>query len=557
MKHLEKFFAVAVVALIAITSAQAQTLMSQGTGSSGVWQAFGVATFNDVAGGAGSAHIFTTKGTCPDGNNCAQVHDGRSSQIPNQAGTLYIIWNSDASEVWTYVQVDTIIGNRSFFGGAELQLDNCLKTSVGGCPGQQLIPSGPIGGQTDATTVPDAVWNVVNNQKFTALFSELRPEDALAEQKRVVSVLNTNLTGLGYGTGATTLVGTPILSAFDSATAVPVAFAFTGKDPFTHVAIPAWSSVEVGAFPMVWVENRSNTNGLGAKSGGNYVYTDLSDKKNTKIASQSYRIENLFNGNCTSSQINPTIPAPFSAVPVNLVLREPLSGTMTTAEFTEFRNAGNTTKSQEGGVGQPTTGTSANPLNKACTSGGGTKQRGIGTGEVLKGNGKGVGGVLNVADSLAYAFWSFGNFASFAGNAAKYGYLTLDGVDPLQATYTNGTVPSCTAPCGVAPNTSFPHLRDGTYRSYTIVRAISFGTTLDPNLQNLVTNAQNDVDTIEPDFVSFVATPNGDTGLGHYRSHFTASGVAPNNVTDKGGDVGGVIFPNPPDNLAIHLNKKQ
>ena len=99
--------------------------------------------------------------------------------------------------------------------------------------------------------------------------------------------------------------------------------------------------------------------------------------------------------------------------------------------------------------------------------------------------------MLNVADSLAYAFWSFGNFASFAGNAAKYGYLTLDGVDPLQATYTNGTVPSCTAPCGVAPNTSFPHLRDGTYRSYTIVRAISFGTTLDPNLQNLVTNAQN------------------------------------------------------------------
>jgi hypothetical protein len=307
---------------------------------------------------------------------------------------------------------------------------------------------------------------------------------------------------------------------------------------------------------VVWVENRSNANGLGAVSGGKFVYTDLSDKHST-IASQSYRIQALYNGNCTSSEINPTIPAPFSAVPVNLMLREPLSGTMTTAEYTEYRNKGNTTKSQEGGVGQPTSGTSANPLNKACTSGGGTKQRGIGTGEVLKGNGKGVGGVLNISDSLAYAFWSFGNFSPFAGNSAKYGYLTLDGVDPLQTTYTDGTIPSCTAPCGVAPNTSFPHLRDGTYRSYTIVRAISFGTSVDPNLQNLVTNAQNDVDSIEPDFVSFIATPNGDTGLGHYRSHFTASGVAPSNVNDKGGDVGGVIFPNPPVDDTAHLNKKQ
>jgi hypothetical protein len=545
--------------IAAVTSAHAQTLMVQGTGSSGVWQAFGVATFNDVAGGAGSAHIFTIKGSCPDANNCAQIHDGRSSQIPNQSGTLYIIWNSNASQVWTYLNVDTVIGNRAFFGGAQLQLDNCLKTSVGGCPGQQLIPKSVIGNQVDDTTVPDAVWNVVNNQKFNALFSELRPEDALAEQKRTVNVLTSTLSGLGYGTGASTLIGTPIQSAFDSATAVPVSFAIlpTAKDPFTHVLIPAWSSVEVGAFPVVWVENRSNGNGLGAVSGGKYVYTDLSDK-HSLTASLNYRIQALYNGNCTSSEINPTIPAPFSAVPVNLMLREPLSGTMTTAEYTEFRNKGNTTRSQEAGVGQPTSNTSANPLNKACTSGGGTKQRGIGTGEVLKGNGKGVGGVLNVSDSLAYAFWSFGNFAPFGLNPTKYGYLTLDGVDPLQTTYTDGSIPTCTAPCGVPPNTSFPHLRDGTYRSYTIVRAISFGTSVDPNLQNLVTNAQNDVDSIEPDFVSFVATPNGDTGLGHYRSHFVASGVTtPSNVNDKGGDVGGVIFPNPPVDDLAHLGKKQ
>jgi hypothetical protein len=174
------------------------------------------------------------------------------------------------------VSVDTIVGNRAYFATprAQLVLDSCAKTSVGGCPGAQLIPAAVIGGTTDSATIPDAIYNKINNL--------LCPEDAAQEQKRVVGTLNTlSLAGLGYGTGANTLVGTPIQSAYTSAVANPVAFKITGTDPFTKKAIPAYSEQNLGAYPVVWISNRTNASGLGLKSSGNLVYTDLSDKKNT------------------------------------------------------------------------------------------------------------------------------------------------------------------------------------------------------------------------------------------------------------------------------------
>ncbi len=545
-----------VAALALVGSAAAQTVDAQLTGSSGVFLSIGQAAFNDVAGGAGSAHIWSAKGNskCTGTNNCAAIHDSRSASIPDSQASVWVVWDAAEQNVWTYSQVDTIVGNRAYFATprASLVIDSCATT--GACPGQQLIPASVLGGQLDDASIPIAIYNKINNLQFTALVTELRPEDAAQEQKRVVGTLSSTLSGLGYGTGANTLIGTVIESAYDSATANPTAFKIKGVDPFPpHKPIPTYSVQNLGAYPIVFVSNRTSATGLGLKSGGNYVYTNLSDTKNTHVPAQSYMLQRLMNGDCEANLINPNFPT----FPVTLVLREPLSGTYTTTEYTEVRNKGNTTKSMEGGVGQPTLGTSANPLNKPCTAGGGTKIRGIGTGEVLKGNGKGTGGVLNTTDSLAYFFWSFANGAPFAGNPSGYGYFTLDGVDPLQTTYVDGTVPSCTAPCPVAPNTSFPHLRDGTYRSWTIVRVV--GTAGDANLQTLVNDAQCDVNNIEPDFVPWTqASCSGpDTGLGHYRSHFTADSIVGSNVPEAGGDVGGAIFPNPPDNLAIHLNKKQ
>jgi hypothetical protein len=550
---------------IALPVANAVTVKVQAVGSSGVFQSIGVAAFNDLSGGhGGGGHIWTAKGACPDGGNCASIHDSRSGSIKDESGNVWVVWDATASNVWTYVTVDTIVGNRAYFATprAQLVLDSCAKASVNTCPGQNLISSTVLGGSSDDANIPDAVFNAVNNLAFTALVTELRPEDAAQEQKRVVGTLNTTtLAGLGYGTGPNTLVGTPIQSAFDSAVANPVAFKIKGTDPFTKKAIPAYSQQNLGAYPVVWIANRKNASGLGLVSGGKFVYTDLSDKKNS-VASKSYLLQKLYGGadaknGCGTFFINSAFPN----LPITLELREPLSGTMTTAEFDEFRNLGNTTNSQEKGVGQPTSNTSANPLNKACSpSGVGTKVRGIGTGEVLKGNGKGTGGVLNTLDSIAYFFWSFANGSPFKGAPSSFGYFTLDGVDPLNATYVDGTIPSCTAPCPAPINTSYPHLRDGTYRAWTIVRVIDAAAG-DANVDDLVTHAQDDVNSVEPDFVSWNATPDGDNGMTHYRSHYTSDGIlGVNSETandEAGGDVGGKIFARPEINDTAHLNKKQ
>src|SRR5580704_6707550 len=135
--------ALCVLALaIAVPVANAQTVKVQGVGSSGVFQSVGVAAFNDLAGGAGGgAHIWTKKGNCPSGGICAAIHDSRSGSIHDESGNVWVIWDATASNVWTYVTVDTIVGNRAYFATprAQLVLDSCAKTSVGGCPGAQLI----------------------------------------------------------------------------------------------------------------------------------------------------------------------------------------------------------------------------------------------------------------------------------------------------------------------------------------------------------------------------------------------------------------------------------
>jgi hypothetical protein len=282
----------------------------------------------------------------------------------------------------------------------------------------------------------------------------------------------------------------------------------------------------------VFLINKTNPNGLGATSGGNPVFTNIATND----------AQRLFNGDeCDGNAFNaPGAPPNF---PVHVMLREPLSGTMNTIEFTIFRLTATYPNTQEKNV-DPSSAT-GNPLNQSCTSGGGDRQRGIGTGEI-------VGtAVHNTTDSLGYAFFSYGNVSSIAGTTS-YGYLTLDGVDGIKSTYVDGQLPTCPAPafCPAVPGTSYPHLRDGTYRSWSVLRVVT-----DPfpnpnfiNAQTLVTQAQIHINDQVPDFVPFIGF-GGDPGLQLYRSHFTPLGqtVIPNNglggQTEAGGDVGGCIEP--------------
>jgi hypothetical protein len=304
-------------------------------------------------------------------------------------------------------------------------------------------------------------------------------------------------------------------------------------------------TLSVGAAPVIFVYNNT---GAGLSGGGftNITFTTAG---------------NLFNGTKgLASDIGGT-----GSNPLTVILRESLSGTMNTTEFNVFRVALApkflaAKNSQEKGIDltQPNT----NPLNLASGNGG-VRVRGIGTGQVISGN-SGVGGILHIADSVGYTFFSYGNVAAIAGAAGVGRYVTLDGVDGIQSAYSGGVLPLCTAPCPVTPGTSFPHLRDGSYRAWSILRVVTDKT--GPNFTNtqaLVTAVQNEVNSTVPDFVPAIATTDGDPGMPYYRSHFKVTGVTgtPNNgnsnpTLEKGGDVGGCPFKKAtqPDQLCFRLN---
>jgi hypothetical protein len=186
-----------------------------------------------------------------------------------------------------------------------------------------------------------------------------------------------------------------------------------------------------------------------------------------------------------------------------------------------------------------------NPLDLASGDGG-VRFRAIGTGQVISGN-AGVGGILHLADSVGYSFFSYGNVNAIAGAGGVGRYVTLDGVDGISAAYTNGVLPLCTAPCPATPGTTFPHLRDGSYRAWSILRLVTdaSGSNL-TNAQALVTAAQNEINGTVPDFVPAIATTDGDPGMPYLRSHFKLSGITSGTLSnaspENGGDVGGCPF---------------
>lgn len=520
------------VSLIAMPVAEAAGVVKVlGAGSSAMWQTAAIGAYEQLAG-AGAGH-FTVKGTCTAGANCAQIHDSRLATIANEGGNLWIVWNSAQTIVWAYISVDSVVGNRSYFAQPRttLQIDPMVESGVPS--GQTNLISSNLWG-ADAATLPTAVYNLLNNATITTAFTDIRPEDAKFASCRVLNQLNsTTYAGLGYGTGTTctTQQGTSILSSFSSTSANPVNFNISGTDPITGVAIKRYATTDVGAAPIVYVVNRTNPNGLGFGGAGTPTITDV----------ELTGVQELYNGGLCSTKAFSGGPA--TAVPVSVMLREPLSGTMNTHEFTNLRLHLKPNNSQEVGVNPANP--NNNPLALTCTNGGGSRHRVIGTGEMIN------TGVFNTADSIGYAFFSYGNVSKIAGTTS-YGYLTLAGVDPIQTTYTNGELPICTSSagsgvCPATPGSSFPNLRNGTYRSWSVLRVVvDAGTAAQVATIQLVNAIQNNVNTTVPDFVPFNAV-GGDPGLRYYRSHYLQSGVAPNNGLsgehEQGGDVGGCIEP--------------
>jgi hypothetical protein len=595
MRGTKAFLAVVVLtAIVGLASvANAQGVKFVGVGSSAMFNTVSAAAFTDLCSsrvGSDCHHWSASGKNSGDNQNWAQGVDSRNNAIPPEAGTFFVAWDNNTSpvSVWSYLSVDTIVGQRLFFAvpRATQQIDSGALTTAG----QNKVPAAILLNRQTGTTqadetagIPAAVLSAAQTT-FTAAITDVRPEDAKFEVNRILAPFTITGTGLGYGTASnatcfqppdnwtvTANLGCPIYGTWGGRS-VPVQYALTGKDPFTQLSAWKYKTIEVGAEPIIFVYNATNPNGLGALGpDGNVALKNLN----------RFTAAFAFNGTLGRAQdLDPSLTAALQGIgsnpPINPILREPLSGTMTTTEFNVFRSTETlkeipNSASQETGVNLG----NACALGSNCPDplflpgpGGSVRYRAIGTGAEISGVSN-VGGVKNLADSIGYTFFSFGNVNPIGGASGHGRYVTLDGVDPLNqgygsyvsdgVTYGPGQLPLCVAPCIAAGGTSLPNVRNGSYGAWSIIRAVTDSTGVNlTNTQALVTAAQNEVNNTTADFVPFVCTDNtglctGERGLHVFHSHFTPTGVAgaPHNgnttSTESGGDVHGAVFTNQAD----------
>jgi hypothetical protein len=638
MSRLKSIFAVLVLAAVVgiVPQAYAAPVVKVViAGSSAMWQTLALGAYNSGVG-------IVPCPACPGGvnqtfhwtsaSNKINLNDTRPQLVGGalnvDGGTLWVVWDSFQTStgvvtpnVWAYLKVDSVVGDRCYFARPACTVVG-LAADVGTTGSNQIKLAGTVWGTTTDVAMPTAVAAIFTgggaSAKVSAAATDIRPEDAAFAECRVNSalgagVVNTGdaLDGLGYNAGnaagvcpltipnpSTIGVGSPILSGVLPATpgaANVLAFNIRGTDPFSGTAEPAAGVINVGAAPMVFVVNRSN------KLKGVH---DASDAQ----------LQQIFSGtNCDASVFG----SAFSGG-LNVFLREPLSGTMNTTEATVFRRP--TVNDPSGPTGHAALGLSQetgvglnNPLrNLSCPSsdGKGARYRGIGSGEVVNNgvfasNNANGGTYPNPQDGITYAFFSYGNISKLA-NSDLYGYITLNKVDPIFASYGNqpngtpfdpgqpadgaaggpGILPgsanlpaTCegganTFPCsedliwagnGGAGTTglSFPNLRNGSYTAWSILRIVSDGAAKG-NAQALVTASNKFVVNAVPDYVPYLSVPSS-TFLGHVvpkdpgllvlRSHYQqrdgGNTLIPNlggnptknfTATEAGGDMGGRIL---------------
>jgi hypothetical protein len=532
-------------AIVGVVPSQAQTVKVMIAGSSALWQALGVGAFNN--------------GNCPSGGTAPCSHYTNSSfnlvdtrptikggSAATDVNAIWIVWDSAATpNVWAYIKVDSVVGNRCYFARPHCTV------SVSSFPGAGNLISAAIWGADSMPPVSIQSLFTGGGVLVNVGATDIRPEDAMFAQCRVNSQLGggtDGLAGLGYGTNASgacpgsgaslaQLVGSDLLSGYpgSASTAHPLAFNISGKDPFSGTTIPKYTTVSVGAAPIVFVINRQ---------GALANVTNATDAQLQTAFSGTTCKGNVFAGGTSGN--------------IQVYLREPLSGTMNTTEATVFRYPDVSGVSQETGIG------GGNPVAALACGSGGSRFRSIGSGEEVK-------FVLNsnanfATDGIGYTFFSYGNVSSIANNA-NYGYVTLNGVDPIFHKYGTTIDPGQPATAGALPNAatlpgscagafpcpegsiwsghlSFPNLRNGSYRAWSLIRLVSDGAGL-TNAKTLVATAQASAVNITPDFVPAVKVGTIDPGLPLLRSHYTQQGVAPVNVAtsgDKGGDMGGCIL---------------
>jgi hypothetical protein len=452
----------------------------------------------------------------------------------NENGNLWVGWTTGTAgtcaapaadaQVFAYINLDSTLGDRCLFAQPSCTLNT---TAAAGTAGVNKL-----GAAFPDTALPANVLATFNGQPVTVAATDILPVDAKFATYSALAVCGplssgTQFIGLGYGPGP---VGTTINSFYSTKSFHVVDFNVFGNDPITGTAIPAYTVTPVGAAPVVVAVNTLNASGFGSAA-----VTDVNRAQLGLLFSGIFvRTADIL----PSSAFAGTAATYFG---VTSLIREPLSGTYNTFDHSIPNNKELFRTSDVGNCTNGLQGVTSNPMNLTRTVGTttGARNRVIGTGEM-------TAEITAVQDSIGYAFWSAGNFAT----PTNMKYLTVDGVDPIQNSYTGGTLPTGAA----LANVTLSHVADGSYPIWSELRLVSTSAAGLAGAQALAGFAQSQVSfgagATQPDFITA-------NNLNVFHAHFAPAFVnfnATNTASDgprvcgassnpeDGGDVGGLVF---------------
>jgi len=523
------------VALFAISNvAKAQSVVFLGGGSSALFVEAGQA----AAAFEGSGACIWTSNTVSSGSDIA-AKDNRPSvyglAADIQLGKIWVVYGagsgsctspSGSYNVYAFMSLDSVLGDRCFFevdtsdnnpgciqvmtptsGEAASQGTNYL--AAGTCPGTYC---------DSGVSLPSTVSGALNGKHWNFAATDVRPEDAKFASYRVLTQcgqfvyrqpfdLGLRITyGLGYQT-SNAGIGTTIQEDIGGSSQFTVLdFNISGNDPInTGHAVPQFQVTTVGAQPIIVA--------VGPAGG---VWANVSDIN-------TFTLTLFYPGVLGRTQDIPGGASGGSVQPVTTLVREPLSGTYNTFEFS-VPNSSEFHGSQDDSNCSGTA-VFSNPMQLASAngtfigpSGDGSfsngyayRRRTIGTSHMVAQ----IQAASSTDARLGYFFWSAGNAKAFNSTNGKY--LTVNGVDPLLNSYDSNPVSPGVLPTGSnLSDVTFKGLQAGDYPVWSALRFVT-STTPPVGLANVLSGLA----TINPTQHDYIAPSN----LQVWHSHFYLQAV--------------------------------
>lgn len=422
----------------------------------------------------------------------------------NNSGPGWIVVKGTAGnrDVWAYASLDSTVGVRCYFKSATITQITTVGTAANPY-GIETSPanSGPGLIINEAIDVPADVQSLLIGKIVDAGVTDITPVDAKATTAEQIAAGYNNTTnpirgydGNGLANGATNVVD-------------------------FNLAARSFVIKEIGAAPLLAFVNKQDTTAGGF---GAYASTGL----NINLQ----QLAGFYDGTFKSTT-DIILDSAVTGKPVVSVQREQLSGTYVTFEYCVLRSLRNNS-SQEALV---------DPLGGALNEAGWSRTNTSYTaGQFTQGGrlrGSGGTSVVRAAtrtpNAIGYSFWSTGTFAG--QTAANTFYLTVDGVDPIKDSYTNGSYPTS------ASELTFKNVKNGSYPIWSFIRGI-VSPTAGASILDMLNQA-----TVSADTTNLIPL----TQMRVFRSHrtvpeFMGSTIASNGIAEgtvaTGADAGGLVF---------------